>query len=121
MPTRILLASDDESLRSFLSRVLTKAGYQVTAVRSGVAAVAALLSERKEFALALLDSQQPPVSGPKVISTLREAACLVPVILASGSFIADDVAMDDSNFAFLSKPFSGAELLGTVKKLLQEK
>ena len=113
----LLIASDDDPVRKLLTTVLTRAGYRITAARNGVAAVAALLADKSDFDLALLDGQLPPISGAHVISVIRTAGCQVPVLLASGSFVAGDLPTD-SKVAFLSKPFTVETLLQTVSVLL---
>jgi DNA-binding response OmpR family regulator len=116
----LLLASDDEAVHRFLTTVLTRAGYRVSVVRNGTAAVAALLSANSDYVLALLDGQIPPILGNQVLATLREAGCRVPVILASGSFIVGERPPDDPSVVFLAKPFRGEDLIREVKRLLGE-
>ena len=43
---RILLAEDEEAMRTYLERALTNAGYEVVAVDRGTAAVPLLETER---------------------------------------------------------------------------
>ena len=102
-----------------MAAILTRSGYLVTEVRSGKAAIAALLAENADFALAFLDGLRSPVEGRHVLAVLRESGLQIPVILASGSFLAEDLQSSDPRVSFLSKPFSIEDLLQTVARLVQ--
>ena len=59
--TKILLAEDDDSLRSFLTAALKRAGHEVQAFEDGDKALNAL--EREVFDLLLTDIQMPGIDG----------------------------------------------------------
>src|SRR3546814_5115967 len=61
---RILLAEDDDSLRTFLARALGRAGHEVHAVGDGDTALAAL--DDDEFDLLLADIVMPGADGIEV-------------------------------------------------------
>ena len=117
---KILLASNDESVGPLFMKVLIRAEYEVTIVKSGVSAIAALLADEADYAMAILDSQVPPISGNRVVAVLREKGCRVPMMLASGSFIFDELPLGDPRIAFLTKPFKPEELLEAVRALLKK-
>ena len=58
---RILLAEDDEAMRTYLSRALENAGFEVEAVDRGTAAIPLL--ERERFDLLLSDIVMPEMDG----------------------------------------------------------
>lgn len=70
---RILLAEDDDSLRSFLARALERAGYAVRACPDGETAIEAL--DDGPYDLLLTDIVMPGVDG---IEVAREAAVREP-------------------------------------------
>src|SRR6185312_9055464 len=70
---RILLAEDDDNLRSFLSRALERAGHEVHAVGDGDAALA--LAAVNTFDLLLADVVMPGIDG---IELARRASVLLP-------------------------------------------
>jgi two-component system cell cycle response regulator CpdR len=72
---RILLAEDDESMRGFLERALTKAGYHVIAFANGKEAHERLQEE--PFTLLLTDIVMPQMDG---IELARRATELDPEI-----------------------------------------
>jgi two-component system cell cycle response regulator CpdR len=61
---RILLAEDDETLRLFLDRALSRAGHTVDSVGDGLSAVAAL--RRWRYDLLLTDIVMPGLDGVQV-------------------------------------------------------
>ena len=73
--TKILLAEDDDSLRSFLTAALRRAGHEVQAFEDGDTALTAL--EREVFDLLLTDIQMPGIDG---IELARRGAELDPAM-----------------------------------------
>jgi DNA-binding response OmpR family regulator len=116
---RILIVEDDEAIATGLALNLKLAGRTTSIARDGDDAIAQALAE--DFALILLDINLPKRNGLEVLSTLRAADNLVPVIVLSardGEF--DKVAAlklgaDD----YVTKPFALAELLARVDAVLR--
>ena len=76
---RILVAEDDEALRSVLERGLKRAGYVVDSVADGSDALSYLQSY--EYEVAILDWRMPVMSGIDVVRSLRRAGTGVPVLM----------------------------------------
>jgi two-component system, OmpR family, alkaline phosphatase synthesis response regulator PhoP len=116
---RILIVEDDEAIATGLALNLKLAGRPTSIARDGDDAIDQALAE--DFALILLDINLPKRNGLEVLSTLRAADNLVPVIVLSardGEF--DKVAAlklgaDD----YVTKPFALAELLARVDAVLR--
>jgi DNA-binding response OmpR family regulator len=116
---RILIVEDDEAIATGLSLNLKLANRAAVIARDGEEAIQLALNE--DFALILLDINLPKKNGLEVLSTLRAADNLVPVIVLSareGEF--DKVAAlrlgaDD----YVTKPFALAELLARVDAVLR--
>ena len=108
---RILLAEDDDTMRTFLSRSLEKAGYEVVAVANGVEAIPYF--EKENFDLLLTDIVMPGMDG---IELARRATTMhqeLPVMFITG-FAA--VAMDRTkerpkSSKLLQKPFHLRDLV----------
>ncbi len=119
MSGRILIVEDDEAIATGLSLNLKLAGRSTSIARDGDDALAQATAE--DFALVLLDINLPKRNGLEVLSTLRVADNLVPVIVLSardGEF--DKVAAlrlgaDD----YVTKPFALAELLARIDAVLR--
>jgi two-component system cell cycle response regulator CpdR len=117
---RILLAEDDDSMRTFLVRALERAGYEVTPVDRGTAALPFLA--RESFDLLLTDIVMPEMDG---IELAQRAAALAPgmrVMFITG-FAA--VALNRGAGApqgakVLSKPFHLRDLVAEVDRLFDE-
>ena len=119
MSNRVLVVEDDDAIATGLSLNLKLAGYAATIARDGEDAIRQ--AEEEDFALVLLDINLPRKNGLEVLSTIRAADNLVPVIVLSardGEF--DKVAAlrlgaDD----YVTKPFALAELLARVDAVLR--
>jgi two-component system, cell cycle response regulator CpdR len=116
---RILLAEDDESMRIFLERALTRAGYEVVSFSNGVDALERLKEE--PFTLLLTDIVMPRMDG---IELARRASELDPDLKIM--FITGFAAVTLSNASeapndarVLSKPFHLKDLVDEVERLLE--
>jgi two-component system, cell cycle response regulator CpdR len=79
---RILLAEDEEAMRTYLARALTNAGYEVSAVDSGVAAVPLL--ENGDFDLLLSDIVMPEMDGIELAQHCAEISPRTKVMFITG-------------------------------------
>jgi two-component system, OmpR family, alkaline phosphatase synthesis response regulator PhoP len=116
---RILIVEDDDAIATGLALNLKLAGHTTAIARDGVDALD--YTEAEDFALILLDINLPKKNGLEVLTALRAADNLVPVIVLSareGEF--DKVAAlrlgaDD----YVTKPFALAELLARIDAVLR--
>ena len=115
---RILLAEDDESMRVYLARALTRSGYAVTAVDRGTAALP--LIEAEHFDLLLTDIVMPEMDG---IELAQKAAVLAPdmrVMFITGfAAVALKAGRASPDAKILSKPFHLRDLVLEVDRLFQ--
>ncbi|HEX2685742.1 MAG TPA: response regulator transcription factor [Kofleriaceae bacterium] len=119
MTGRVLIVEDDDAIATGLSLNLKLAGHASAIARDGVEALH--LATDEDFALILLDINLPRKTGLEVLTALRAADNLVPVIVLSardGEF--DKVAAlrlgaDD----YVTKPFALAELLARIDAVLR--
>jgi len=117
--TRILIVEDDDAIATGLALNLKLAGHPTAIARDGDEALQKVTAE--DFALVLLDINLPKKNGLEVLSHMRAADNLVPVIVLSardGEF--DKVAAlrlgaDD----YVTKPFALAELLARIEAVLR--
>ena len=113
---RILLAEDDEGMREYLVRALTSAGYDVTDVDRGTAAIPYL--ESGTFDLLLSDIVMPEMDG---IELAQNAARLSPdthIMFITG-FAAVQLKAGESvpQAKLLSKPFHLKDLVAQVDEM----
>jgi two-component system response regulator FlrC len=113
----VLVAEDDAALREALVDTLQFAGFRVTAVADGDAAIAALEVERP--GLVLSDVQMAPVDGHELLRRVRSRWPEVPVVLitAYGSIERAVAAMRDGAADYLVKPFDANALIGLVDRI----
>ena len=115
---RILLAEDDEDMRRFLVRALTKAGYDVVSLGNGLEAYERLKEE--PFTLLLTDIVMPEMDGIELARRASELDPDLKIMFITG-FAA--VALNPDNQApkdakILSKPFHLRDLVDEVERLL---
>lgn len=119
MPRRILVAEDQTDIRDLLVMNLRQAGYVVTAVADGQAALDHETGEASD--LLVLDLMMPRVDGLEVCKALRAKGRGTPILMLTAKsteldrVLGLELGADD----YLSKPFSMAELLARVKALLR--
>ncbi|MEZ5353065.1 MAG: response regulator [Bryobacteraceae bacterium] len=117
---KILVADDEENLRTLVQSTLEDPSYQVTEVCDGERALAAAAAEPPD--LIVLDWMMPGLTGVEVTRRLRADPALygVPVILLTAKGQLEDrrEGIEAGANAYLVKPFSPLELLDTVEELL---
>ena len=101
---RILVADDEEGVRTFLAEALERTGHEVTQVADGAAA---LLAVREEpFDVVLTDLRMPGTDGMTVVRTVRtqQADVEVIVLTAFGDVATAVEAMKLGAFDYVEKP-----------------
>ena len=118
-PARILLVDDDADLLQLIAMRLTSAGYAVTAVESGEAALASFAITRP--AAVVTDLRMRGMDGMALFDAIhRQAPSLPVVILTAHGTIPEAVAATRRGvFSFLTKPFDSKVLTDTVADALR--
>ncbi len=118
----ILLADDEEHLRTLVRTTLDQPGYRILESADGAAALA--LAQRERPDVVVLDWMMPNMTGIEVMTALRrdQATADIPVILLTAKGQRADVtqALASGASAYLAKPFSPLELLAKVDELCRE-
>ena len=119
MSARILVADDEDSLRWVLEKGLHQAGYEVTAVKDGAAAVRAV--EAEPFDLVLLDVRMPGMDGLTALGKMRELrpTASIVVMTAHGTMETAIQAMQRGAYDYLTKPFDLDEVLLLAQRALE--
>jgi len=114
---RVLVAEDDDALRSVLERGLQRAGYVVDSVSNGSDALEYLRAY--EYAVAVLDWRMPALSGIEVVRSLRRTRSTVPVLMLTARDMPADrvLGLDEGADDYMVKPFDFPELLARLRAL----
>ncbi len=119
MARKILLADDSVTAQNMGRRILTDAGYEVTTVNNGSAALKKIAESKPD--LIVLDVYMPGYGGLEVCQRIRESeeTARIPVLLTVGKlepFKAEEARRVRAD-AYVVKPFEASELLTALTKL----
>ena len=117
---RILLAEDEEVLRSLVSSTLEFAGYQVVQASNGEEALSRFEEGGGEFDMIVTDVVMPSMGGRELVQAVKRSKPDMKVLYLSGH-IADDELQEEitrKGSPFLPKPFKPSELTRRVMEIL---
>ena len=119
----ILVAEDDMMVRKLVLRVLERHGYRVRVAVDGAEAINLFEKHQDEIDLVLLDVVMPKINGKAVYDAIRKKSPTIPVLFCSGytQHILDPALVPKSEYQMIQKPYRPAELLDTIRQILDEK
>ena len=113
---RILLAEDDDAMRTYLSRALENAGYEVVAVDRGTAALPWL--ETEAFDLLLTDIVMPEMDGIELAQRCANLSPETKVMFITGfAAVSLKASREAPQAKVLSKPFHLRDLVLEVQRI----
>ncbi len=120
-PPTILIAEDDAGVRDLVRTRLRIAGYDAHIARNGLEAVERALALRPQAMV--LDINMPGLDGFGVLSAIQDQApdLNLPTLVLTARHSSDDVRMAIALGArdYLTKPFTEAQLLARVARLMR--
>jgi two-component system response regulator AtoC len=118
---RILVADDEQEIRSMLVQLLNDEGYTAVGVATGTKALERL--ENESFDIILLDIMMPDFTGLEILERLRANGDEIPVIMITASHTSSNAirAMQMGAYDYLTKPFDIDEVLVTVRRLFEHR
>ncbi len=115
----ILIAEDDEMVRSLAKEMLENAGYKVLIARDGNEAVS-VFRAADAVDMLLLDVIMPGLGGHEAMAEIRKLNPDVPVLFSSGyseNAIHTNFVLNDG-LMLIQKPYSSNQLLKAVRRVL---
>ena len=116
---KLLLVEDDEGIVRHLTAGLTTAGFEVTSVGTGMAALDSVYSGH--FDAMILDVMIPGLTGWQVLSLLREDGITLPVLMLTALDSLENrlrglnAGADD----YVVKPFALSEVVARLQAILR--
>ena len=113
---RILIAEDEEVIRSLVARALTQDGHAVVTANDGAEALEVLARERGEFELLLTDIRMPIMDGIALALAAARDHPQVAILLMTGFADQRERAsgLDSLIHEVITKPFSVADIRRVV-------
>ncbi|WP_172123044.1 MULTISPECIES: response regulator [unclassified Devosia] len=122
MAIDIVIAEDEPSILESLDFILRRAGWTISAVTDGDAALEAVRRLRPR--ILVLDVMLPKRSGFEVLKHIRANADTehLPVLILTAKGQQQDrrIAAELGASDFVTKPYANAEVVGAVRQLLGE-
>lgn len=121
MSGRVLLIEDEPNIAEAIRFILSRDGWEVTVEENGAQALPRVADVKPD--LVILDLMLPGMSGLEILSSLRAnpatEALRVLMLTAKGQGRDREAAERAGVSAFMSKPFSNAEMRAQVRALME--
>jgi DNA-binding response OmpR family regulator len=116
-PRRLLIVEHDDSMGTFATRVLRRAGFETTHVETSEEALVALAAEPWDGVLA--DAQLPGMSGVDLAAEVREAYpdLAIAIIIGSESAATEPLLESCRADALLARPLTPTGLAERIREL----
>lgn len=120
---RILLAEDDDNVRTFVERALSAAGHEVVATEDGGLAAEALEAKAGAFDLLLSDIRMPVMDGIALALHTASAWPRITIVLMTGFAEQRERAhgLETLIYDVIAKPFSLGDLQAKVADALADR
>lgn len=117
--SRMLIADDQDGIRTMLAQVFTNMGVDVDTAQDGIKAWEFL--EREQYDLVLLDMNMPRMFGHEVLRRMREQELDTPVMIMTA--FGEETVIDEVRrlgiTAQFEKPFDIYGMIEKVKEVLK--
>ncbi len=120
MTNKVLVVDDNRPFRQVMVRFLQMEGYEVVVATGGPDGLDKCRRCRPD--VVLMDVHMPQMDGFAAVRELRRFSRVPVLMLSSGDAAAEQsLGLNAGADAYLTKPFSGADLLSQVHTLLQSR
>jgi two-component system cell cycle sensor histidine kinase/response regulator CckA len=116
----VLIAEDEEMVRTFIKKILEKAGYKVIVAADGEDAMEKFRQNREDISLILSDVIMPKKSGREILEEVRKEKSGVKGIFISGytANVMKEKGIFEGDADIITKPFVKDDLLRKVREVL---
>lgn len=111
---RILIADDEEIVRTLLAEALKSYGYDIDVVENGVEAMSHI--ETKSYDLIITDYMMPNMDGFELTRRIKAKYPHTPILIITGKPVHDILKCGAT--ACIMKPFKIIELQNMIKTIL---
>ncbi|MCA1765033.1 MAG: response regulator [Desulfobulbaceae bacterium] len=117
---RILIVDDDPELRENIGELLSDEGWEVETAVDGNSAL--LKTREKEYDIVLTDLIMPGLQGTELAALVKHEQPMIKVVIMTAYSTVDNAVevMRRGADDYLTKPFSGNDLLATLNRVLEE-
>ena len=119
MANHILIVEDEPNIIESLSFLLGRAGFTVSSEQDGGMAMKQILAQKPD--LVILDVMLPNRSGFDILRDIGSLSDSLPVLMLTAKGQARDrqTAEGIGVARFMTKPFANAEIIATVREMLE--
>jgi CheY-like chemotaxis protein len=113
---RVLVAEDDEAIRTLMTAILSEAGYNVYEACDGLEATDSL--KKRRYDVLLTDYHMPKMDGLELLYLAKAMWPDLPVVVATSDALLKGEATHgllEPAYAILDKPFNRSDLLDTIR------
>lgn len=115
----MLIVDDDPPVRQLITVMVAQGGYETLEAQNGFEALH--VAETNQIDLLVTDFEMPGMSGPELISALKQRGLIGRSLLVTGNAEAlDSFNGSDLAIPFLAKPFTCTQLLGRIQAILND-
>ena len=117
---RVLVVEDSDAIRRVVTRILGRAGYEVTEACDGMEALSKVAAHQRAFDLVLTDLNMPRMGGLELAERLAHVLPGAQVILTTGfSEELADASRRAPQWPCMTKPFTPTQLLANIREQLE--
>jgi two-component system cell cycle sensor histidine kinase/response regulator CckA len=118
----ILLVDDEPLVIEVLQEMLEMQGYRITTADGSQKALEAFRNAPRDFDLVITDMTMPKLTGDRLSQEIKKIRTDIPIILCTGysDKLADKSALDFGVQDFMAKPIKQADLVRTVRNVLDK-
>lgn len=117
---RVLIVDDEESIRTFIKRRLSRLGYECRAAEDGAAALA--VAAENKFDVALTDINMPRMNGLELLRRLRGMDETISVIMVTAVIDMDAAvtSLREGAVDYITKPIESEKLMISVANAVEK-